>query len=155
MATTIVLGYEGSDCAKAAVEATANIARHIPDVHVLVVYAYEFSIGYVPTGLADSPLMMSAEYDSTVGQIKDFGKSRAKEAVDMLRAAGVPGEPLLMEDRPVDALLAAAKEHDAVMIVVGTHGEGGMRGALLGSTALKLVHHSDRPVLVVPHHKKK
>ncbi len=155
MATTIVLGYEGSECAKAAVEATAGIAKHIPDVRVLVVYAYEFSIGYVPTGLAESPLMMSAEYDSTVGRIKDFGKERAKEAVDMLRAAGVPAEPLVVEDRPLDALLTTAREHDAVMIVVGTHGEGGMSAALLGSTALKIVHHSDRPVLVVPHHKKK
>ena len=36
------------------------------------------------------------------------------------------------------------------MIVVGHHGEGALRGALIGATANKLLHHSERPVLVVP-----
>jgi nucleotide-binding universal stress UspA family protein len=33
---------------------------------------------------------------------------------------------------------------------VGAHGESPIRGALIGSTAHKLLHLADRPVLVVP-----
>ena len=60
MTTTLVLGYDGSDCAQLALDRTAELVRDLPGATVLVVYAFEFSIGYVPTGMADSPLMMSA-----------------------------------------------------------------------------------------------
>ena len=46
-----------------------------------------------------------------------------------------------------------ADERNAAAIVVGSHGEGAVSGAFLGSTALKLLHHSKVPVLVVPRHK--
>ena len=36
------------------------------------------------------------------------------------------------------------------MIVVGTHGEHPLAGAVLGSVPHKLLHLSDVPVLVVP-----
>ena len=48
----------------------------------------------------------------------------------------------------LDAAIALAK--DARMVVVASRGEGPIRGALLGSTAYRLVHTSEKPVLVVP-----
>jgi nucleotide-binding universal stress UspA family protein len=36
------------------------------------------------------------------------------------------------------------------MIVVGTHGERPLLGVVLGSTAYKLLHRSNVPILVVP-----
>ena len=36
------------------------------------------------------------------------------------------------------------------MIVVGSYGEPPLKGAILGSTAYKLLHSSELPVLVVP-----
>ena len=57
------------------------------------------------------------------------------------------------EGRPVEILLQVAKESGATLIVVGSHGEGAMSAAFMGSTPLKLLHHSDLPVLVVPRHK--
>ncbi len=50
----------------------------------------------------------------------------------------------------MDALLVLAEEHDARAIVVGTYGEAPIKGALLGSTPHKLLHLSERPVIVVP-----
>ena len=55
-----------------------------------------------------------------------------------------------MPARPSDALIALAEEHDARAIVVGTHSESPLRGAILGSTPHKLLHLSRRPVVVVP-----
>lgn len=42
-----------------------------------------------------------------------------------------------------------AKEHDAGVIVMGTRGRGDLAGLVLGSTAHKVIHLADRPVLVV------
>ena len=51
---------------------------------------------------------------------------------------------------PAIMFLALAEEHDAAMIVVGTHSERPLLGVVLGSTAYKLLHRSTIPVLVVP-----
>ncbi|HSO53387.1 MAG TPA: universal stress protein, partial [Actinomycetes bacterium] len=44
---------------------------------------------------------------------------------------------------------ALAAEHQARMIVIGTHGERPLMGVVLGSTPYKLLHRSTVPVLVV------
>ena len=53
MPTTLVLGYDGSDCSKTALASTIDLAGAMPDATVVVVYAFEFSIGYVPIGMTD------------------------------------------------------------------------------------------------------
>jgi nucleotide-binding universal stress UspA family protein len=42
-----------------------------------------------------------------------------------------------------------AKEHNAGVIVMGSRGRGDLAGLVLGSTAHKVIHLADRPVLVV------
>ncbi len=42
-----------------------------------------------------------------------------------------------------------AKEHDVDVIVMGSRGRGDLAGLMLGSTAHKVIHLADRPVLVV------
>jgi nucleotide-binding universal stress UspA family protein len=46
-------------------------------------------------------------------------------------------------------ITAAARAHDADIIVMGSRGRGDLAGLILGSTAHKVIHLSDRPVLVV------
>src|SRR5215467_8827771 len=46
-------------------------------------------------------------------------------------------------------IMADAKEHDVNVIVMGSRGRGDWTGAILGSTAHKVIHLADRPVLVV------
>ena len=121
---------------------------------MVVVNAFEFSIGYVPIGMTDSPLMMSAEYSDHVELVRQRGEQRVDKARDgARRGRGDRRASLVDEGRPVEVLLEAARDHDAQLIVVGSHGEGAVSAAFLGSTALKLLHHSDIPVLVVPRHK--
>jgi len=42
-----------------------------------------------------------------------------------------------------------AKELDVDVIVMGSRGRGDLAGLVLGSTAHKVIHLTDRPVLVV------
>jgi nucleotide-binding universal stress UspA family protein len=154
MPTTLVLGFDGSDCSRTALSRTIELAGKMKDATVVVVYAFEFSIGYVPMGMTDSPLMMSAEFDDHARLVRSYGEGQADKAVERLAAAGVKAERVIVEGRPVEVLLDTAKERDAAAIVVGSHGEGAVSAAFLGSTALKLLHHSTLPVLVVPQHSK-
>ena len=43
----------------------------------------------------------------------------------------------------------SARAHDAGVIVMGSHGRGDLASVMLGSTAHKVIHLSDRPVLVI------
>lgn len=42
-----------------------------------------------------------------------------------------------------------ARQHDVSVIVMGSRGRGDLAGLVLGSTAHKVIHLTDRPVLVV------
>jgi len=46
-------------------------------------------------------------------------------------------------------IVADAKKHDVKVIVMGCRGRGDLTGLVLGSTAHKVIHLADRPVLVV------
>ena len=71
--------------------------------------------------------------------------------VEVMREAGIDTEVLLLWDDPVHALEVVARERGSRVIVVGSHGEGPLAGALGRHTPFELLHHSDVPVLVVPH----
>ncbi len=82
--------------------------------------------------------------------LKELALQRVTEAAELALGEGATVEAVIVEQAPARALVELADERDARVIVVGTRGETPIKGALLGSTAHKLLHLSDRPVLVVP-----
>jgi nucleotide-binding universal stress UspA family protein len=67
-----------------------------------------------------------------------------------LASTRVPHRALVVDGEPVHALIAAAREQAADVIVVGRRGAGGSPGLVIGSTSQQLVHQSACPVVVVP-----
>ena len=51
------------------------------------------------------------------------------------------------------AIIEAAKECDARVIVTGSRGQGRLSRTILGSTSDYILHHSDRPVAICRIHK--
>ena len=51
-------------------------------------------------------------------------------------------------DKPGEAIVAAAVEHKADMIVMGTRGMGTIRRTIMGSVSDYVVHHAPCPVIV-------
>ncbi len=91
------------------------------------------------------------EWRQNVAALEEYGQSLTGEALPG-GAGGGRGRRgrAACSERPHAALLSLASEHDARYIVVGGWGESPIRGAILGSTPHKLLHLSDRPVVVVP-----
>ncbi len=132
----LVVGYDGSECAEAALDAALDLARAVGDDVVV-------AFGYDPGGPGE-------EYRVTRDAVRAVGERVTGEAVERARAVGAKVEVALVEDRPTEALVKLADELGARAIVVGSHGEHPIKGALLGSVVYKLLHMSERPVLVVP-----
>lgn len=81
--------------------------------------------------------------------LRKDGRRVIDDATKRFRGASGPATALLREGDPQHEILAAAREWNADLIVVGTHGRGGLTRVLLGSTAESLIRHATIPVLVV------
>ncbi len=51
---------------------------------------------------------------------------------------------------PAEVICAVARERDVDLIVVGSHHKGLLERLLSGSVSRDVLHHADRPVLIVP-----
>jgi nucleotide-binding universal stress UspA family protein len=136
MASTIVVGYDGGEGAAKALDTALALCQDI-GADLVVVFGYGIPL----------PERQSADYRDA---LHELGEKFIKEAAARAEAAGVQVSTELVFEKAAKALADAAVKHDARAVVVGAHGEGPIKGALLGSTAHKLLHMSERPVLVVP-----
>lgn len=134
---SIVVGFDGSDSSKAALRQAIDLAKGLGDDVVLV-------FGYAPPGIWGGEI---AEHEEA---IEEFGATAMDEAKRLVETDGVKAEYELVAKRGPEATIAVADDRDARMIVVGGGGETPLKGAILGSTPYKLLHQSERPVLVVP-----
>jgi nucleotide-binding universal stress UspA family protein len=75
----------------------------------------------------------------------------ADEGVRVALASGLKPEPWPVEaSGPVwSTIVELADRHDAAAIVMGSRGLTGLRSALLGSVSSAVVHHANRPTLVI------
>jgi nucleotide-binding universal stress UspA family protein len=77
---------------------------------------------------------------------------KVDEAVEFLRAAGVTAEGTVMETvfgHAAREIVEQAGAHDVAVIIMGSRGHSEFVSLVVGSTAHKVLHLSDRPVLVV------
>jgi nucleotide-binding universal stress UspA family protein len=78
--------------------------------------------------------------------------SPVSAAVEELTKAGVTAHGEVRDTtfgHAAREIMEDAKEHDVGVIVMGTRGRSDLAGLVLGSTAHKVIHLADRPVLVV------
>ena len=135
---TIVVGYDGSDTARAALLFAARQAG--PTGRVFIVHSYE-----LPPDLLGSP-----NYDRILSERRDRGEAVLREVPLQSDAlAGPQYETELIGGPPAEAIANVARVRGADEIVVGARGLGRVR-ALLGSVSHELLHVADRPVVVIP-----
>ena len=134
--STIVVGYDGSDLARRALDSAIEIAGFTGD-RIVAVFAYEIS-------------RLGGEVQDWAKAVRERAEREMLHAKHQADAAGVAIETQIVEEEPADALVQVASERDARVIVVGSRGERPVRAALLGATPYRLLHVADRPVLVVP-----
>lgn len=132
----IVVGYDGSDGANAALDEAARLAESLGDRVVLV-------FGYAPHGSGGGEVATHRE------AVREFGEQVTANGLERAKAAGVDATVELIAKHPAHALEEAATEHSARMIVVGSYGERPLKAVIIGSTPYKLLHEAERPVLVV------
>lgn len=84
-----------------------------------------------------------------LGHLREDAARILAAAAERLQIDGRKPETVLKEGSPDSEIIAAAQAWKADVLVVGTHGRGGLGRVLLGSTAESIIRKSLIPVLVV------
>jgi nucleotide-binding universal stress UspA family protein len=141
MGEAIVVGTDGSETAKEAVNEAIRLAKAFGgELHVVSAYK-PLRGAHVSGAPAGAAKVWQPLPDSRVEAI-------LQEAAAAVRLRDVPVKTHLSEDEPADALLSVASDVDASLIVVGNRGMQGAR-RVLGSVPNKVAHHASCNVLIV------
>jgi nucleotide-binding universal stress UspA family protein len=133
----IVVGYDGSPAAKAALRLAVS---RVDGGKLYVVHGYDAPADY--WGVQHAQTVLHAALDR--------GERLLAEVTDVVpELADVDFETELIGDHPANAIANVAATRDADEIIIGTRGFGRVRGAL-GSVAHALLHDTHCPVTVIP-----
>jgi nucleotide-binding universal stress UspA family protein len=144
----IVAGTDFSDPALPALKAAADEATRIGG-ELTVVHSLDLiwaPVSYPAMAFGGAPYTVSPD------QIKELETAATGRLEDSLTQLNVRGHTLVTNGRAGTALIEAASERNADLIVVGTVGRTGLRRALLGSVAEKVAKEAPCSVLIVRLH---
>ena len=83
-------------------------------------------------------------------QLREYYASALDSMANAAKQAGVPCDTVQVEDvRPYEAIIATATDRGCDLIVMASHGRGGLSAIVLGSVTNKVLTHTKVPVLVV------
>lgn len=138
--TSIVVGVDGSDHARAALGWAAELARAMPDPVLHLVHA---------VGPATPIFEWDAgAHDRYLDEAQARGQALVDQAAGSLSLSGVRVERRVLVETPAGALLHVAEETGAQLIATGRRGLSQVASVLLGSVSHGVVHRSPVPVLV-------
>jgi nucleotide-binding universal stress UspA family protein len=133
----VVVGYDGSERAGAALAAARDVAASGATVTVL--YAF-----WIP------PEVKHYEFfEDIAGSFKQSAEETLQSARAVFEGSDLDVRYVALDGRAEDVLADVARERGADLIVVGSRGLGRVR-AMIGSSVLGLLHDAPCPVLVVP-----
>jgi len=142
----ILVATDGSTLSKKAVTSAIGLAAtcsaELIALKVVPRYPQAYFEGSIPLSVED------------VGRVEKQWSDAAQEAVDAIvksaksktvQATGITAK----SDVVSDAIISAAKKHNADLIVMASHGRKGIKRLLLGSETQQVLTHSHIPVLVL------
>jgi nucleotide-binding universal stress UspA family protein len=143
----IVIAYDGSEDAKAAIQKAGQLFKGETATVVSVWQRFIDTMARVGGGIG-----VIVDYDEIDGDSAKRSEARAAEGAELANSVGLQatGKSAVVQTTLSDAIIQAADEVNADVLVMGTRGLTGVKSALLGSVSHHVLQHADRPVLVVP-----
>ncbi len=144
----ILVATDGSENAKRAVEAAAQIARQSnAELIVLSVVMELVPPIYSPIGV-DVP---TVDYSAYLARAEADGKKIADDAASLAQKESVKARTVVLRSitSVAEAILEEASKENVNLIVCGTRGLGGFRRLLLGSVSSAIIEHAPCSVMVI------
>jgi len=133
----ILVATDGSPVSERLVLYVEHLAR-VESAEIIVLHAYEPPVDY--TGYTG--------YDQLLASYRAVAQAIVDDMSNALQEYGVSAVTALRLGPTADAILTAAADLDADLIVIGTPGKNSMREFLSGVSA-QVLRHAHCPVLLV------
>ncbi len=143
----ILIAYDGSDDAKAAIEQASKLFPGEQAAILTVWQRFIDTMARVGGGLG-----VIVDFDEIDQDAKRAAADNAEEGSALARDAGLDARArtAVVETTIAEAILAEAAAIDASVVVCGSRGFTGVKSLMLGSVSHHLLQHADLPVVVVP-----
>lgn len=158
MFNRIIVGFDGSEGSRSAMERAASLVKLDPSASLLVAYVNEDGL----TGdmaspgepLAGTPLMpdaslMPPDPNSPRQLARDYAIQMTEAIRSDLNRHQIQGEILAIDGHPSHALSELAEKEKADALIVGNSGKSGFQKFFVGSVSEKLVKEAPCTVIVV------
>jgi nucleotide-binding universal stress UspA family protein len=149
--TRLLIGYDGSESARGAIGAAAGLFR---GAEAVIAHVHPAPPPPETGALARIALpepMIQEGLQRLREDIEANARTTVEDGVQHAAAAGLQATPCTAEAVSAWRTLRDLAEREAAdLIVCGTRGQGAIDRFVVGSTASGLLHHADRPLLVVP-----
>ena len=143
----ILIAYDGSDDAKAAIAATGTLFPG-EQINVLNVWhRFIDTMARVGGGMG-----VIVDYDEIDKDTEKAAGDKAEEGAALAREAGLDASArvAMVETTVADAILNQAEVLTAGAVVCGSRGLTGLKSLMMGSVSHALLQHAQLPVVVVP-----
>lgn len=151
MFETVIVPLDGSELAEAALESARAITEKF-DSTLLLVRAIEpmsHLIATQPPGIFESP----AAAEVNIEVLEEVVHAEREEATKYLEAVrsrlGGKIEYVVVEGEARDAIVQVATERSAGLVVMSSHGRGGLGRVIFGSVADAVLRNSTVPVMLI------
>ena len=136
----ILVPTDGSAGTRRAIDHAIRLAQaHDATIHGL----------YVVNTASYASFSMETAWEGIGDMLRDEGEAAVEAIRERAEAAGVPVETAVLEGSPSREIVRYAEAQSCDLVVMGTHGRGGIDRLLLGSVAERVVRASAVPVLTV------
>jgi nucleotide-binding universal stress UspA family protein len=132
-----------SDSSRDAVQIAADLSRRFGG-EMLLLHVFQLPVYSFLDATVSPSVRTTKELLERIDSLLEHWKSEAERlGAPKVQTATAQGVPYL-------EIVRFARESNCQLIVMGTHGHSGIRHALIGSVAEKVVRTAGRPVLTIP-----
>lgn len=142
----ILVGTDFSNEAMAALNTGMNVARHT-EAELILLHACSIPQPGHPD-VPDSVKGAAERFEQMMRDTLDENRAQLEQLRETHAGQGVEVSHMVIDAFPDVGVANAARELDADMVIIGTHGRTGLRRLLLGSVAERVVRLTETDVLV-------
>jgi nucleotide-binding universal stress UspA family protein len=146
----ILVPLDGSELAECALNHVKKLLQDGPVGEVVLLNAVVVEIPWRELNTGDGGHAVTFDYNAFIKSFMDKSTKYLERVQSRLSSDGINVKTETLESNsPSHTITDYAQKHGVDLIVIATHGYTGMKKMMLGSIALKVLHESNVPVLLI------
>ncbi len=146
----ILVPLDGSELAECALNQVKKLFQDGPGGEVILLNAVVVDVPWRELNAGEEGHAVAFDYNAFIKSFMDKSKKYLTKVKARLTTAGIKVKTEAIESNaPSQTINDYAQKHGVDLVVIATHGYTGMKKMMLGSVALKVLHESNVPVLLI------